>query len=39
MLSFKPDWVPLQTRRGDQRFDVYPDFSLAQWHARRKLTS
>jgi hypothetical protein len=38
MLDFKPDWVPLQTRRGDQRFDAYPDFSLAQWHQRRKLS-
>jgi hypothetical protein len=38
MLEFKPDWVPLQTRRGDQRFETLPDFSLAEWHRRRKLT-
>jgi hypothetical protein len=38
MLGSKPDWVPVQSQRGDQRFDVLPDFSLAEWHRRRKLT-
>lgn len=38
MLGSKPEWVAVQTRRGDSRFDEYPDESLAEWHARRKLT-
>jgi hypothetical protein len=38
MLGSKADWVPLQTKRGDQRFDEYPDFSLAEWHRRHKHT-
>ncbi|MBE7419363.1 MAG: GFA family protein [Ideonella sp.] len=38
MLGSKAEWVPVSARRGDARFDEYPDHSLAQWHARRKLT-
>jgi hypothetical protein len=38
MLDFKPDWVPVQAKRADQRFGVYPDFSLAEWHQRHRQT-
>ena len=38
MLGSKAGWVPLQAKRGDQRFDVYPDFSLAEWHRRHRQT-
>jgi len=33
-LASKPEWVALQRRRGDDVFDEYPDYSLAQWHER-----
>jgi hypothetical protein len=39
MLDSKPDWVAVQAQRGDARFDAYPEESLAQWHARQKLTA
>jgi hypothetical protein len=38
MLGSKPDWVAAPRKRGDSEFDEYPDFSLAQWHARHKQT-
>jgi hypothetical protein len=38
MLGSKPDWVDADLQRGDQRFDAYPDESLAEWHRRRGLT-
>jgi hypothetical protein len=34
MLSSKPKWVELQTRRGDKRFREYPRESIADWHQR-----
>lgn len=37
MLASKPAWVPVEGRRGDLRFDEYPDMSLAQWHEERGL--
>ncbi len=33
-VGSKPEWVALQRRRGDDVFDEYPDYSLAQWHER-----
>jgi hypothetical protein len=30
--------VPVQAKRADQRFGVYPDFSLAEWHQRHRQT-
>ena len=39
MLGSKAAWVEVEGRRGDARFDAYPDCSLAQWHAQRGLTS
>jgi hypothetical protein len=39
MLGSKSNWVPVEGLPGDARFDDYPDCSLAEWHARRGLTS
>jgi hypothetical protein len=39
MLGSKAPWVEVEEHRSDQRFDEYPDCSLAQWHERRGLTS
>ncbi|MBL8324184.1 MAG: GFA family protein [Rubrivivax sp.] len=36
MLGSKADWVAVQRGRGDDSFEQYPNFSLAQWHARRR---
>jgi hypothetical protein len=32
MLRFKPAWVVPHFRRGDARFDLYPEQSLEEWH-------
>ena len=37
MLGSKAPWVEVEGRPDDARFDVYPDFSLAEWHERRRL--
>lgn len=34
MLGSKPGWVAVQAGPGDQRFEGYPDASLAEWHQR-----
>jgi hypothetical protein len=34
ILGSKADWVEVEGRPGDPRFEAYPDFSLAEWHAR-----
>lgn len=39
MLGSKAPWVAVEGRPGDPRVDAYPDFSLAEWHARQDLTS
>jgi len=39
MLGSKANWAEVEGRRGDARFDEYPDCSLAEWHAQRGLTS
>jgi len=39
MLGSKPDWVEVEGRAGDPRFDTYPEQSLAEWHAQHGLTS
>ena len=39
MLGSKAPWVPVEGTPADARFDAYPDVSLAEWHARRGLTS
>jgi hypothetical protein len=32
MLGSKANWVAVEGRPGDARFEAYPDRSLAQWH-------
>ncbi|MDR7379679.1 hypothetical protein J2X19_004375 [Rhodoferax ferrireducens] len=39
LLDSKAPWVQVEGRKGDPRFGGYPDFSLAEWHAQRGLTS
>jgi hypothetical protein len=39
MLGSKPAWVEVEGRPDDQRFERYPDQSLADWHRSRGLTS
>jgi hypothetical protein len=39
MLGSKANWVAVEGKPGDAHFDAYPDCSLAEWHARRGLTS
>jgi hypothetical protein len=39
MLGSKAPWVPVEGAAADARFEAYPDVSLAEWHARRGLTS
>lgn len=38
MLEFKPKWVELQKKPRDLIFKRYPKESIADWHARLKLT-
>ena len=37
MLGSKANWVPVEGTPRDERFDLYPDMSLAQWHERKGL--
>src|SRR5574341_635708 len=37
MLGSKANWVEVEGRRGDPRFEGYPDCSLAEWHERHGL--
>lgn len=37
MLAFKPAWVDVEARPGDEMFDHYPNESLADWHRARGL--
>ena len=39
MVGSKASWVQVEGRPDDPRFEHYPDKSLAQWHAEKKLTS
>jgi hypothetical protein len=34
MLGSMASWVRVEGKKGDQRFDEYPDFSLAEWHEK-----
>jgi len=38
MLEFKAPWVEVQQGPHDKLFDIYPEESLADWHARLHLT-
>jgi hypothetical protein len=35
MIGSMASWVRVEGKKGDQRFDEYPDFSLAEWHKKR----
>jgi hypothetical protein len=37
MLRFKPKWVTPQFRKGDQKFQLYPKASLADWHRAHRV--
>ena len=37
MLEAKPAWVRVDAKRGETRFDDYPDESLDDWHRRHGL--
>ncbi|MDX1804461.1 MAG: GFA family protein [Alcanivorax sp.] len=39
MLGSKPEWVEVHAGPKDQRFDEYPQESLAEWHQRLGLES
>ena len=39
MVGSKASWVKVEGGAGDQRFDRYPDMSLAEWHERQGLAS
>ena len=39
MLDFKASWVEIDAGKKDRQFGVYPEESLAEWHARLGLTS
>ncbi len=36
MLKYKPDWVVPQVRKGDLKFEVYPEESIEAWHRRHR---
>ena len=36
LLDSKAPWVKVEGRKGDQRFDGYPDFSLKEWHDKSR---
>ncbi len=38
MATSKASWVEIQTGSKDKMFDVYPEESIAEWHARLGLT-
>ncbi len=37
MLKYKASWVEPRIGKRDQRFDLYPKESIADWHKRHKL--
>jgi hypothetical protein len=37
MLGSRASWVHPEGKPGDDRFDEYPPYSLAEWHAQRGL--
>ncbi|HVI86682.1 MAG TPA: GFA family protein, partial [Dongiaceae bacterium] len=37
MLGSKANWVEVQAKKGDTRFDDYPDQSLEDWHKAHRL--
>lgn len=39
MIGSKPSWVEVEGQPGDDRFDAYPNESIADWHSKRGLTA
>jgi hypothetical protein len=39
MLGSTASWVHVEGKKGDERFNEYPDFSLAEWHQKHGMTS
>ena len=37
MLKYKASWVEPNIRKGDDKFDLYPQESIADWHKKRGL--
>ena len=37
MLASKASWVEVQSKRGDRKFEEYPEESIAEWHQRLAL--
>lgn len=37
MLADKPGWVQADIRPGDERYDGYPELSLADWHKKHRV--
>jgi hypothetical protein len=37
MLKYKANWVEPNVRKGDRRFELYPEESIADWHKRTKM--
>jgi hypothetical protein len=38
MLGSKASWIEIEAKRGDRKFDEYPQESIAEWHERLGLT-
>ncbi len=34
-LGSKASWVRVEGRKGDERYDTFPDYSLKEWHEKR----
>lgn len=34
MLRYKASWVEPEIREGDERYDLYPELSIADWHKK-----
>ena len=37
MLKYKSRWVEPDIRKGDKTFDLYPEYSIADWHKKHGL--
>ena len=37
MLKYKASWVEPNVRKGDKKFDLYPEELIADWHKRTKM--
>ena len=37
MLKYRASWVEPDIRKGDKKFELYPEESIADWHKRTKM--